>query len=57
MQANGCSIGLMIGMVGAGLISARPYIMKVGRRSFGVVRFVITDAGRRKINHIDGVRP
>jgi hypothetical protein len=38
MQALGFPVSMMIGLVGAGLVSARPYVMKVGRRSFGVVR-------------------
>ena len=53
MQAKGFPVATLIGLVGAGFLSAKPQIMKVGDRAFGVVRFLITDAGRRAIEHLD----
>jgi hypothetical protein len=35
-----------VGLVGAGLAVAKSETMKAAGRSFGVVRFVITDLGR-----------
>jgi hypothetical protein len=35
----------------AGLASAKPHVMWAAGRTFSVVRFVITDAGRRAIGN------
>ncbi len=53
LQAKGFPVAMLIGLVGAGFLTAKPQIIKVGDRSFGVVRFVITDAGRRAIEGTD----
>jgi hypothetical protein len=46
LRGHGFTVGLMVGLVGAGLAGAKPETMKAAGRSFGVVRFLITDRGR-----------
>jgi hypothetical protein len=46
LRAHGFRVGLLVGLVGAGLAAAKSETMKAAGRSFGVVRFVITDPGR-----------
>jgi hypothetical protein len=49
LRAHGFRVGLLVGLVGAGLAVAKSETMKAAGRSFGVVRFVITDLGRATI--------
>ena len=49
LRAHGFRVGLLVGLVGAGLAITKSETMKAGGRSFGVVRFVITDLGRATV--------
>jgi hypothetical protein len=49
LRAHGFRVGLLVGLVGAGLAVAKSETMKAAGRSFGVVRFVITDLGRATV--------
>jgi hypothetical protein len=42
-------VGLLVGFVGAGLAVAKPETMRAAGRLFGLLRFVIADAGRQVI--------
>ena len=46
LKANGFSIGLLGGLIRAGLATATPGIVEAGGRSFGVVRLAVTEKGR-----------
>jgi hypothetical protein len=50
LRSRGFSVGLLVGLVGAGLAVAKPQTMRAAGRTFGVVRFMITDAGRQAIS-------
>ena len=49
LRAQGFTVGLLVGLVGAGLASAKPHVMTAAGRTLSVVRFVITDAGRHAV--------
>jgi hypothetical protein len=49
LRARGFSPSLIIGLVSAGLVVVKPYTMRAAGRTFGIMRFAITDAGRRAI--------
>jgi hypothetical protein len=49
MRQKGFKVGLLVGLVGAGLAVAKSETMKAAGRTFGAVRFVITNAGRQAI--------
>jgi hypothetical protein len=49
MRARGFSPTLLVGLVGAGYAVAKPQTMRAAGMTFGVMRFVITDAGRRAL--------
>jgi hypothetical protein len=49
MRARGFSPTLLVGLVGAGYAVAKPQTMRAAGRTLGVMRFVITDAGRRAL--------
>src|SRR5208282_4806567 len=49
LRTHGFRVGLLVGLVGAGLAVAKSETMMAAGRSFGVVRFVITDLGRATI--------
>jgi hypothetical protein len=50
LRAHGFTVGLLVGLVGAGLAVAKPDTMKAAGRSFSVVRFVITALGRAMVS-------
>jgi hypothetical protein len=45
----GFSVALLVQLQRAGLVSARPEVMRVGRRAQRVTRIVITDAGKQAL--------
>jgi hypothetical protein len=47
LRAHGFKVGLLPGLVRHGLANASPDSVKAGGRMLSVVRFKITDAGRR----------
>jgi hypothetical protein len=49
LRGHGFRVGLLAGLVRAGLAVAKPKTMREAGRTFGVVRFMITDAGRQAI--------
>jgi hypothetical protein len=49
LKANGFSIGLLGGLIRAGLATATPSVVKAGGRTLGVVRLAITEKGRAMI--------
>jgi hypothetical protein len=49
LRANGFKVGMLAGLMRAGLAVATPESVKAGGRSLSVVRVVITDAGRRAL--------
>jgi hypothetical protein len=49
MKAKGFTIGLLGGLIRAGLSTATPAIVETGRRALGVVRLAITEKGRTMI--------
>jgi hypothetical protein len=49
MRARGFTVGLLVGLVTAGLAVAKPDTMNAAGRTFSVVRFVITNSGRDAI--------
>jgi uncharacterized metal-binding protein len=46
LKANGFTIGLLGGLIRAGLATATPGMVKAGGRTLGVVRLAITEKGR-----------
>jgi len=49
LKAKGFTIGLLGGLIRAGLATATPWIVEAGGRSLGVVRLAITEKGRTMI--------
>jgi hypothetical protein len=49
LKAKGFTIGLLGGLIRAGLATATPGIVKSGDRTLGVVRLAITEKGRSMI--------
>jgi hypothetical protein len=49
MKAKGFTIGLLGGLIRAGLATATPAIVETGGRALGVVRLAITEKGRTMI--------
>jgi hypothetical protein len=49
MRARGFSPALLVGLVGAGYAVAKPRTIRAAGMTFGAMRFVITDAGRRAL--------
>jgi hypothetical protein len=49
LKAKGFGIGLLGGLIRAGLATATPGIVKAGDRTLGVVRLATTEKGRTKI--------
>jgi hypothetical protein len=49
MKAKGFTIGLLGGLIRAGLATATPGVVKAGDRTLGVVRLAITEKGRAMI--------
>ena len=49
LKAKGFTIGLLGGLIRAGLATATPGIVEAGGRSFGVVRLAVTEKGRTMI--------
>jgi hypothetical protein len=49
MTAKGFTIGLLGGLIRAGLATATPAIVETGGRALGVVRVAITEKGRTMI--------
>jgi hypothetical protein len=49
VRAHGFRVGLLTGLVRHGLANASPDSVKAGSRMLSVVRFKITDAGRRAL--------
>jgi hypothetical protein len=45
LKANGFTIGLLGGLIRAGLVTATPGVVKAGDRPLGVVRLAITERG------------
>ena len=49
LKAKGFTIGLLGGLIRAGLATATPGIVEAGGRSLGVVRLAVTEKGRTMI--------
>jgi hypothetical protein len=49
LRARGFTPPLVVGLVGWGYADAKPQTMRAAGKTFGFMRFVITDAGRRAI--------
>jgi hypothetical protein len=49
LRARGFSPTLLVGLIGAGYVAVRHHTMKAAGRTFGFMRFVITDSGRTAI--------
>jgi hypothetical protein len=49
LNAKGFTIGLLGGLIRAGLATATPGIVEAGGRALGVVRLAITEKGRTMI--------
>jgi hypothetical protein len=49
MKAKGFTIGVLGGLIRAGLATATPAIVEIGGRALGVVRLAITEKGRAMI--------
>jgi hypothetical protein len=49
LRAHGFTVTLLARIVRAGLVVARPEIVKAGGRTLSMLRLTITDAGRRAI--------
>jgi hypothetical protein len=49
LKAKGFTIGLLGGLIRAGLATATPGVVKAGDRTLGVVRLAITEKGRTMI--------
>jgi hypothetical protein len=49
MKAKGFTIGLVGGLIRAGLATATPGVVKAGDRTLGMVRLAITEKGRTMI--------
>jgi hypothetical protein len=49
LRANGFKIGVLAGLMRAGLAVANPESVRAGGRTLALVRIVITDAGRRAL--------
>jgi hypothetical protein len=49
LKAKGFTIGLLGGLIRAGLATATPGMIEAGGRSRGVVRLAITEKGRKMI--------
>jgi hypothetical protein len=49
LKANGFKIGLLGGLIRAGLATATPGIVEAGGRALGVVKLAITEKGRTMI--------
>jgi hypothetical protein len=49
LKANGFLIGLLGGLIRAGLATATRGVVKAGDRTLGVVRLTITEKGRTMI--------
>jgi hypothetical protein len=49
LWGRGFSPALLVGLMRVGYVAARPHTMKAAGRTFAVMRFVITEAGRRAI--------
>ena len=49
LRRCGVSVGPLVGLIAAGYATAKPQTMKAAGRTVGVVRLVITDAGRDAI--------
>jgi len=49
IKAEGFTIGLLGGLIRAGLATATPGMVKAGGRTLGVVRLAITEKGRTMI--------
>jgi hypothetical protein len=49
LKAKGFGIGLLGGLIRAGLATATPGVVKAGDRTLGVVRLAITEKGRTMI--------
>jgi hypothetical protein len=49
LRVRGFSPMLSVGLVSAGFVIVKSYTMRAAGRTFGIMRFVITDAGRRAI--------
>jgi hypothetical protein len=49
MRAQGFTVGLLVGLVAAGLAVAKSETMNAAGRTFSVVRFMITGSGRYAI--------
>jgi hypothetical protein len=49
MKAKGFTVGLLGGLIRAGLATATPAIVETGGRALGVVRLAITERGRTMI--------
>jgi hypothetical protein len=49
LKAKGFTIGLLGGLIRAGLATATPAIVEAGGRSLSVVRLAITEKGRTMI--------
>jgi hypothetical protein len=49
LRARGFSLTLAVSLVGRGYAVAKPQTMRAAGQTFGFMRFLITDAGRRAI--------
>jgi hypothetical protein len=49
LRAHGFKVGLLAGLVRAGLAVAKPEVVKAGGRTLSFVRVVLTDAGQRAL--------
>jgi hypothetical protein len=49
LKVKGFGIGLLGGLIRAGLATATPGVVKAGDRTLGVVRLAITEKGRTMI--------
>jgi hypothetical protein len=49
LKVNGFTIGLLGGLIRAGLAATTPGVVKAGDRTLGVVRLTITEKGRTMI--------
>jgi hypothetical protein len=52
LRRGGFSPMLLVGLVVAGYAVTKPQTMRAAGKTFGIVRFAITDAGRRAIEQV-----
>ena len=56
MAAHGYSVEQLVELVRSGLASATPERVVAGKRAMQITRVRITDAGRRALEEMDGLR-